>query len=44
MHYYMALLHNMKLYVGIEKDVWFLAKDVIVYIGDVEKMKDKEKR
>jgi hypothetical protein len=39
MHYYLTLLHNLKLYVSIDKDVWFLTKDVIVYIGDREKMK-----
>ena len=41
--YYLMLLHNLKLYVAIDKDLWFLTKDVIVYLGDVDKMKEKKK-
>ena len=39
MYYFSTLLHNLDMYVMIDKDLWFLTEDVIIYLGDRDKIK-----
>lgn len=39
MHYYSTLLHSLDMYIMVDKDVWFLTEDVIIYMGDRDKIR-----